>query len=278
MQGVLRPQDEGQDPDLERPDYADAHDREEAPLRGRRQLDASQEQPEPKPAQQERQREEVRPANDVLRRRRARCAVGLGRRRGFYPDAEGEDARHDVAVLGEHMPAHRVGPAGQTLQRDLDDRAVGARLTGQRVAELVLDLDRVRLRLDGLVEVEDDRLCRRLQSLPVARRGGVEIRMGEGRSGKRKCRHKSHQDSRAKRRDKPAPRKMRSIFRGSHRCGLPAKGERCPNTGAVSRSEKRKTAVTTKTNARPVRSTTEPGLKARTSGTAAPIRNVQPIA
>ena len=46
----------------------------------------------------------------------------------------------------------------------------------------------------------------------------------------------------------------------------------------VSRSEKRNTAVTTKISARPVRTTTEPGRKARASGKAAPTTNVQPIA
>src|SRR5207248_11592418 len=98
-----------------------------------------------------------------------------------------------------------------------------------------------------------------LKALPIRRRGRIEIRMREGRSRERERHHRNKREP-------------------SHLCGCPASGDRWPKTGAVSRSEKRNTEVTTNTSARPVRTATEPGLKARASGKAAPITNVQPIA
>ena len=122
-----------------------------------------------------------------------------------------------MPVLGEDVPANRVGPTWKALERDADRLSMGAGRPGQSLAELVLDLDRVRLRLDRLIEVQNDRPRRRLEPLLIRRRRRVEIRVRESRRRKRKRRNNPHKYSRAKRRDKPAPRKMRSIFRGDHR-------------------------------------------------------------
>ena len=57
---------------------------------------------------------------------------------------------------------------------------------------------------------------------------------------------------------------------------LPASGERCPKIGATSRSEYRKTAITTNVSANPELHTGERRRKAPISGKSAPISAVHP--
>src|SRR5207244_2901108 len=91
LERVLGPEQEGGDPDLEHADRADPGDDVEAALGGARQGAADDEEAEAHATDEEREREEVRPADDVLGPRRPGRAVGLGRRRRRVPDAEGED-------------------------------------------------------------------------------------------------------------------------------------------------------------------------------------------
>src|SRR5919197_3855894 len=83
----------------------------EAPLERARQRPAEHEQTEPEPADEKREPEEVEPPHDVLGPRRPRRAVSGGRRWRGDPDAVRVDARDDVAVAGEGMPADGVRAA-----------------------------------------------------------------------------------------------------------------------------------------------------------------------
>ena len=116
LQRVLGPEQEREDPDLDRADRADAHDPVEAPLGPRRHRAAHDEQAEPEPADQQREREEVEPADDVLLVRRPGCAERLGRRRGALAHAEREDPGDDVAVGRDHAPADGVRAAREVLR------------------------------------------------------------------------------------------------------------------------------------------------------------------
>src|SRR5205823_12785348 len=89
----------------------------EAALGTRRERAADDEKPESEPAEEKREREEVGPADEVLRSGRPGRAVRLGRWRRGEPDAERVDARDDVSVRRHGVPAHRV-EAGPQLPRD----------------------------------------------------------------------------------------------------------------------------------------------------------------
>jgi hypothetical protein len=60
------------------------------------------------------------------------------------------------------------------------------------------------------------------------------------------------------------------------RCGTPAEGLKCPNTGATSRDAYSATETVTNTSANPVLKTSERGLNAAPSGKSAPTSSVQP--
>ena len=72
LERVLGPQQEREDPDLERADHADSEQPVEAALGRLAERPAHDQQPEAEAAREQRERQEVEPADEVLARRRAR--------------------------------------------------------------------------------------------------------------------------------------------------------------------------------------------------------------
>src|SRR5262249_54793070 len=109
-----------------------------------------------------------------------------------------------------------------------------------------------------LVEVQADGLRRLLQLLLEPRELRLErrVRPRERRRDERR-RHTEEDDA-------------------LHRCGGPPSGDRRPDTGARSRSEKSITESATTESANAVFSTTERGLKTSASGRSATPTSVQP--
>ena len=221
LQHVLAAEQEGRDADVEHADGADARDEEEAILRARRERAAHDEQLEAESADDEREREEVQPADDVLCPRRSSGADRVRHRRRAHADAEGVDAGDDVAVVRERLPANGVRAFRQLRQRD-DDLALRrdrARRPGHVLAVEPEHLDRLRQRVDGLIELQHDLPRRPGQLLPEHGRLLPQRRVRERSRGKReggKCGEKK---------------------RASHRCGGPANCDRWPRIGATSRSQ-----------------------------------------
>ncbi len=220
LESVLGAEQEGDDPDLDRADRAEPCEPVEAPLRGRRQRPSRDQQAEAEAPCDERQREEVEPAHHVLGRPRPGGSEGLGRRRRAVPDPEREDARDRVAVGRGHPPADGVAAARELLQRHGHDPGIGVRLRLARddAALARVDGDRVRQRLDRLVEAEQHPAGRGHDPLRERRLRLDErrVRPGRGRGDERQRGH---------RQESPL-----------HRCCAPASGERWPKIGAVSRS------------------------------------------
>ena len=220
LQRVLRAQEERDDADLEHRDDAEPRHLVEARLRARGQRAAHDQQPEAEAADQQHEREEVRPAHDVLGARRAGRAVRLRRRRRRDADAERPDARDDVPVGRDGVPAHGVRAARKRPQPRRHHVRVGAvpRDAGDDRPGCRLDDDRVRQRLHALVEAHPDRPRPALEALPVRRLRRTHARMRE-RDARQRERQERDGDERL-----------------PHRCGCPASGDRWPKTGARSRS------------------------------------------
>ena len=191
LERVLGPQQEGGEPDLERSDRADPRHPVEAPLGSRRKRAAHDEQPEADPADEQREREEVEPAHDVLGRRRSLRADRVGHRRCRIAQAERRDAGDDVSVAREGAPADRVRADRQRLRQRCDDlahRLDRPRRAGDVLARGVEDDDRAGDCVDRLVEREHDARRQLLEPL-LERRGLVQKRRvrerdrreGEGR-------------------------------------------------------------------------------------------------
>src|SRR5205085_12077649 len=98
LERILGAEQERRDPDLKRRDGSDSGQEVEALLSPRRQRSAQDEDAKSEPSDEQREREEVRPADDVLGCRGPRRSVRLGRRWRGIADAEREDAGDDVAV------------------------------------------------------------------------------------------------------------------------------------------------------------------------------------
>jgi len=130
-----------------------------------RQPSACDQQAEAEPADEQRQREEIEPAHDVLGARRAgRTERGCrrGRARAY---AEREHAGDDMAVTRHCMPPDRVAATLQPRQRSHQRTPLVADAGhGQRSASRV-QLERPRQRLDELIEAELDRARRRREPL-----------------------------------------------------------------------------------------------------------------
>ena len=128
LQGVGGTHHERGDADVEHGDATDGRDPVEPVRKPRRQRLAEHEQPETDRPDDERERDEERPAGGVVRPVRPRRAVGLGRRRRRHADAERVDAGARVAVRRRRPPADRVCLAPlQAGERRADDPSVGRR-------------------------------------------------------------------------------------------------------------------------------------------------------
>ena len=153
-------------------DRADARHPEEAALRARRQRPAHDEQLEAETADDEREREEVQPADDVLGPRRPLRADRVRHRRRRHADAERVDAGDDVAVVRQRLPAHRVRALRQLRQRRRRSRAApGSRAASRRRScpSSVSTWIAFGSAIDALVELEHD-LPRRPRELLLERR------------------------------------------------------------------------------------------------------------
>ena len=117
LERIARPQQEGEDPELDAGDDSQGCDQVEASLQRGRRPPADHQQAEGEPADEQREPEEVAPADDVLVPGRARGAIRLRGRRRHDPHPERVDPRDDVALQRGHVPAHRVGAGRQPLQR-----------------------------------------------------------------------------------------------------------------------------------------------------------------
>ncbi len=233
LESVLGPEQESERPDPQGPDRAHPGDAVEAPLGLRRRLAPQHQQPEAEPAGQEREADEIEPADDVLRSPRPGGAVRLGDRRRGGANAEGEDTAADVAVVGDRRPADRVAPARQPAKGRRDHAGVArqhVRGAGDEAPFRVVDLDPVREHPHALVELEPHLPRRHREALPDLRRGLLERRVGPGRPWERE-----HDE----RNDESAP----------HRCATPALGLRWPKIGATSRDVYSATAIPTTTSA-----------------------------
>ena len=263
LQHVLAAQQEADDPDLQDPNRGDPGDPEEAALGARRQRSAHDQQPEAEPADEEGERDEIEPAHDVLRARRAlRTDGGRHRRRG-HADAERVDAGDDVAVVRERLPANRVRALREPRHGcdELPRRGDHVRRAGEIGPARRQHLDSLGQRVDRLVELEDDPARRARQLLPERRRLMLQRRMRERRAGQRERDERNTDDERA-----------------SHRCGAPANCDRWPKIGATSRSQNSSTASSTKNVANPVAATSERGRNASINGKTAQTSAVQPSA
>ena len=237
LERVLRAEQERDDPDLEHRDRAGSGDPVEPPLRAQGQLAGNDEQAEADAADEQREGEEVQPPHDVLRRRRPLRAHRVGDERRRNADAEGVDARDDVPVVRESLPPDRVRPARETShgRHERVLRRVHARRE-REVPAVEREHDHgVRQELHRLVEAQHDRVRRPLDALPVRRRLADEARMRE--RSRRKHEHGERADCECA---------------AHHRCGAPANCDRCPSTGATSRSQNSITAVTRIVVAKPV--------------------------
>ena len=179
LQGVGGTHHERGDADVEHGDATDGRDPVEPVRKPRRQRLAEHEQPETDRPDDERERDEERPAGGVVRPVRPRRAVGLGRRRRRHADTERVDAGARVAVRRRRPPADRVClPPLQPGERRADDPSVGGADRGTR--DLApgggVDLDRAGGDRDRLVEAEDDGPGRSVE--PGLRR---RSRRGQGR-------------------------------------------------------------------------------------------------
>ena len=104
-------------------------------------------------------------------------------RRRAHADAERVDARDDVAVRRDDAPAHRVAAARQPRDGRVDRPLVGARarLAARGAARSRRNADRVRQRVDALVEVQPHELRRALDPRPVRGLGLRQRRVRRGR-------------------------------------------------------------------------------------------------
>src|SRR5262249_39318595 len=157
----------------------------------------------------------------------------------------------------ERVPPDRVraGRERADAGRDLQPAHPG----GERVVPPLRVEDEDGRELDDLVEPKRHDLRPALQLRAEAGRDALQRRV-RGRRRRNGERERDAEDDEA-----------------LHRCGSPASGERCPNTGATSRSQKSITASTTTASANPERSTTDRGRRTDTSCTAAVAIKVQPI-
>jgi hypothetical protein len=222
LEGVLGPEQERRDPDLDHGDGADSGHEEEAPLGGGRKRAPENEEAEAEAAHEQGEREEVRPADDVLRPRRPGRSVGLGRRRSRVSDSEREHAGDDVPVARENVPAHRVRPLGQPAERrhDVVPAAPALGLPRHELPAGGSHLHRAGHDRDDLVEVQPHDGRRALEALLELWRGVLEGGVGERARREREC-----GERRSEAGDAP------------HRCGVPASDDRCPKIGARSRSQ-----------------------------------------
>ena len=197
-------------------DDADAHDPEEAALRARGERAAHDEQPEADAADAEREAEEVEPADDVLRPRRPLRADRVRHRRRRNADPERVDARDDVAVVRRAPASGRcTGPSAASAATTTISRRDGiARGFPRDVLALEREhLDRLRQRVDRLVELQHDLARRRGE--PLLERGALLLQRRVRERGRREHeRDESRDDERA-----------------LHRCGTPAYVDRCPKIG-----------------------------------------------
>ena len=168
---ILRAEDEGQDADVNRTQGTESRHDQEAPLDSRGEWPRQNEKPERDPAQEERERQEVAPAHNVLRDRRPRCAEGVRGRRCGDADAEREQARADVAVMRQYLPANRVGTSNETLQRRLDRAGVRhqVRRLGDHTPARRVNAHGERDGLDRLAEHEPDDARRAVDALAEGR-------------------------------------------------------------------------------------------------------------
>ena len=113
LECVLGPDQEREDSDLDRADHARQGEQVEDPLERVRHRPGKHDESEGEPADQQREADEVEPAQDVLGRRRPGGAVGVRGRRGGDADPEREDAGDDVPVPGQRLPTDGVGAGRQ---------------------------------------------------------------------------------------------------------------------------------------------------------------------
>ena len=188
LERVGSPENEPEDAELDAADHPGPDDPVEAPLERRVRSPAQHEQPEREPAHEQRQPQEVAPLGDVLELRRASGSVRLGRRRRLDADPERVDARDHVTLVRRDVPAHRVGALGQLAQRN--DHLAAAIRRVRRAGRHDLagrgpDVDRVRERVDRLVELERHRSRSSGESGAVGRHAleqdGVSERRGRQR-------------------------------------------------------------------------------------------------
>ncbi len=151
LERVGSPEDEPEDAELDAADDPGPDDPVEAPLECRvRCAPPEDEQPERKPADEQREPHEVAPLGDVLelrrptRRRTPRSAAA-----GLDADAEGVDTGDHVTLVGGDVPAHGVGALRKLAQRKTTCGRYPSWCAGPAVTSLpgrAPHLDRVRER------------------------------------------------------------------------------------------------------------------------------------
>ncbi len=165
LQCILRAEHEGRDPDIQRRNDSGSGDQEEARFRSGRQLLSKHEQTKAETSDDEGEREEVEPAHEVFAASGPRRAERISRRGRANAHAEREDARHDVPVTGECVPADGVRPLGQLWQRGFEDAAGAPHTCDADASRRGIQVDRSRHCLDVLVEAEGKGRRRRAQAL-----------------------------------------------------------------------------------------------------------------
>src|SRR5205823_2781961 len=192
----------------------------------------------------------------LLRGRPAGTVGGRDRRRR-HANAERPDAGDDVGVGRHYNPAHGVRTELERPHGGDDVGSFDPCRPGEVLADAVEYAHCTGEQRHALVEAEPDRRGAVLELGAEARRGRAQRRV-RGSDGGERERDEEGDDE------------------GSHRCGSPASGERCPNTGATSRSAKSWIETATTINAKPARSTTERGRQTSSRGNTAIAMNVHP--
>ena len=227
LQRVLGPQQEREDPDLDRADRADADEPVEAPLGPRRQRAAHDQQAEPEPADQRARARGSTASGRCAPRSSARTRRTPGSPAGARCRTPNVKTPATTWLSAETTRQRTVYAAAREAVRPAPSRSgwsvPGFDCPGDDAPLRRVDGDGVRQRVDALVEPEQHDLRRARQALGERRASSASAsRARDATAGNASA----------------TPTQVTDCYlEAPHRCGSPASGERWPKIGATSRSQ-----------------------------------------